>query len=107
MRALPLLTVRGRLHCECECSAGELARELLFLLTGELRVLSPVFGDATLARITLDEETRYSTSGEHLFTRPHARTFGETVIVNMRRPETYVWSHGLTHAVAVCLRSPH
>lgn len=69
---------------------GELSRELMFLLAGELHVKSALFPQRTVSIVTVDTETTLSTEGEPLFTKPHGRSFGESVIVGMRRPETYV-----------------
>ena len=68
---------------------GELSRELLFLIADEIHVASPFF-DRIEAILTPEKEARLSPEGTIIATRPHSRTFGESVIINMRRPATYV-----------------
>ena len=82
---------------------GEASRDLMFLLSGEISILSPsVEGQVTaVLQSSPPREVMLSPNGESLIELEHAGCFGESVLLGLRRPATYIaatWVETLTLA---------
>ena len=68
---------------------GEPSKDLMFLLVGEMYVYSP-YDEKVTSIVTKDSETMLSTDGEPLVCLSFEGAFGESVLLGVRQPVTYM-----------------
>ena len=68
---------------------GDVSRELMFLLEGQVSILGVVENEVD-SILTKDREIMMSPDGIELLTMKHGGAFGESVVIGMRRPRTHV-----------------
>ena len=69
---------------------GEASRDLMFLLSGEVSILSPIEKDRIIAVLSQQTEYMLAPNGEPLVALDNPGCFGESVILGLRRPATHV-----------------
>ena len=92
MEVFPYITPVSYTAGEVIFRKGEVSRDLMFLLAGEVSVLSPMEKDKRISILSHGKEVMLSSDArpEPLITLDHAGCFGESVILGMRRPATHV-----------------
>ena len=82
---------------------GELARELMFLLSGEVHMMNPVNNKVAVIMSKSEQTVLRHDAPKPLVTIEHRGAFGETVLTGMRRPMTHI-AHDFTETLALSRR---
>jgi len=95
MEVFPLIKPVSYAKNEVVFQRGEPSRDLIFLLTGEVSVVSPLDGGITslitpTEEIVLSKSVDPSKPQEHVMSLEHSGCFGESVLTGRRRQATHI-----------------